>query len=138
MNYKAIAPKTIGHLYEAHASIRQSEVDESLIALIELRVAQVNGCAYCCAFHSNELRNFGLPQELVDKIPGYRHSASFSREQELVLRYADAVTTLSADLDDIKKQLALHFSDKQLVEITASAALMNALTRLRIVLGEKY
>ncbi|WP_228437699.1 carboxymuconolactone decarboxylase family protein [Chryseobacterium sp. 7] len=44
MNYKDIAKETIGNLYKAHHSIRKSGIDEKLIALVELRVSQINGC----------------------------------------------------------------------------------------------
>lgn len=51
MNYKEIAKETIRNLYRAHNSIRKSGIDEKLIALVELRVSQINGCAYCCSYH---------------------------------------------------------------------------------------
>ncbi|WP_336703442.1 carboxymuconolactone decarboxylase family protein [Chryseobacterium indologenes] len=60
MNYKEIAKETIGNLYKAHHSIRKSGIDEKLIALVELRVSQINGCAYCCSYHAKELSDFGL------------------------------------------------------------------------------
>ncbi len=59
VDYKSISKDVIGHLYKAHHAIRVSEIDETLVALAELRVAQLVGCAYCCAFHSGELRQVG-------------------------------------------------------------------------------
>ena len=69
VEYKEVSKKTIGHLYSAHSSIRSSDLDPKLIALAELYVSQINGCAYCCAFHSKELRDFGIAQEVIDQIP---------------------------------------------------------------------
>lgn len=137
MDYKEISKKTIGLLYQSHASIRQSGIDNKLIALAELRVSQLNGCAYCCAFHASELREMGIAQSLLDQLPGYKHSTSFSEAQLLVLRWADALTLLSGDLEDIKKELGKHLSERELVDLTASISLMNALNRLRISLGDK-
>ncbi len=71
MDYIKISKEAIGYLYKSHASLRQSEIDVKLIALAELRTSQLNGCAYCCSFHSNELREIGISQSLIDKIPGY-------------------------------------------------------------------
>lgn len=138
MDYKEIAKKTIGYLYQSHSSIRQSDMDNKLIALAELRTSQLNGCAYCCSFHARELREMDIAQALIDKIPGYKHSQSFSKLQELVLRYTDAITYLSDDVAVIRQELEKHLTAKQLVELTASISLMNALNRLRIILGEKF
>ena len=80
----------------------------------------------------------GIRQELIDKIPGYKHSKSFTKEQELVLQYTDGVTNLSVDTESLKIELMEYITERQLVELTASISLMNALNRLRIVLGEKF
>lgn len=137
MDYKEISKKTIGHLYQAHTSIRQSGFDNQLIALAELRTSQLNGCAYCCAYHANELRELGMEQTNIDKIPGYRHSIVFDKKQQLVLQWTDAVTKLSDDLENIKQEMELYFSERELVELTSSISLMNSLNRLRIIFGEK-
>lgn len=137
MDYKKIAKETIGFLYQSHTSIRQSGIDIKLVALAELRTSQLNGCAYCCSFHAEELRKMGIDQKLIDKIPGYKHSVSFEPKQELVLRWTDAITSLSENIDPIKQEMEQHFSQRELVELTASISLMNALNRLRITLGDK-
>ena len=80
MEYRDIAKKTIGNLYLAHSSIRISGIEPQLIALAELYVSQIHGCAYCCAYHTQELRGMGFSEELIDKIPGFKHSKSFSEK----------------------------------------------------------
>lgn len=135
MDYEAIAKKTIGHLYSAHSSIRISGIDPQLIVLAELYVSQINGCAYCCALHAQELRTMGIPQELIDKIPGYKHSNAFSEQQRLVLEFAEAITFLSEKIDGIKMKLEDYFNEREIVELTASIALMGTLNRLKISLG---
>ncbi|WP_265131176.1 carboxymuconolactone decarboxylase family protein [Chryseobacterium oranimense] len=131
MDYKEISRKTVGHLYN-------SGIDNKLIALVELRISQLNGCSYCCSFHANELREMGMELSLIDKIPGYKHSVSFDNRQVLVLKWADAVTGLTDDIDSLLKELKQEFSEKEIVELTSSISLMNALNRLRISLGDKY
>lgn len=138
MDYKEIAKNTIACLYRSHKSIRQSGIDNKLVALAELRTSQLNGCAYCCSFHAEELRKMGIDQKLIDTIPGHKHSVSFDIKQELVLKWADAITVLSDEVNIIKQEMEQHFSQRELVELTASISLMNALNRLRITLGDKF
>jgi AhpD family alkylhydroperoxidase len=137
MDYKAISKETIGFLYQSHASIRKSGLDNKLIALAELRVSQLNGCAYCCSFHNNELREMGLTQQILDRLPGWKHSNAFDQQQQLVLQWAEAITLMQDNLHPLREQLDKQFTPREIVELTASISLMNALNRLRITLGAK-
>lgn len=137
MDYKMISKEAIGFLYQSHASIRKSDLDNKLIALAELRVSQLNGCAYCCSFHSKELREMGISQEVLDKLPGWKHSNDFDQLQQLTLQWAEAITLMQDHQHLLREILEQHFTQKQLVDLTTSISLMNALNRLRITLGEK-
>ncbi|MDN3692202.1 carboxymuconolactone decarboxylase family protein [Chryseobacterium tructae] len=137
MNYKEIAKETIGHLYKAHSSIRKSGIDEKLIALAELRVSQINGCAYCCSYHAKELLNFGIEQDIINRLPGWRHTQVFDVKQKLVLSWTEAVTYNNNDSQEIKEKLLQHFTEREFVELTASITLMSTLNKLRIHLAEQ-
>lgn len=138
MNYQEISKETIGYLYKSHQSIRKSEIDVQLIILAELYVSQLNGCAYCCSFHSDELRESGLAQNIIDQLPGWKFASVFDNKQKLVLQWAESITKMLPDLKKLKQQLEIHFNEKELVDLTASISLMNALNRLRITLGDKH
>lgn len=137
MNYKEIAKETIGHLYKAHTSIRKSGIDEKLIALIELRISQINGCAYCCSYHAEELVNLGFEQDTINRLPGWKHTHAFDAKQKLVLSWAETVIHSTDNWHEIKEKLAEHFSEQEIVELTASITLMNTLNKLRITLAEE-
>ncbi|MGN7812828.1 carboxymuconolactone decarboxylase family protein [Flavobacterium sp. 22076] len=138
MDYIKISQETIGHLYKAHTSVRKSEIDIKLLALTDLRVSQLNGCAYCCSFHSNELREFGIEQSVLDKLSGWKLSDSFDEKEKLALEWAEAITKMETDLTAIRKRLEIVFTEKELVDLTASISIMNTLNRLRITLGDNH
>lgn len=137
MNYKEIAKETIGNLYKAHNSIRKSGIDEKLIALVELRVSQINGCAYCCSYHAKELSDFGFEQDVINRLPGWKHTNAFNNQQKLVLEWAEAIIYSRDDWQNIKSKLIEQFTEREIVELTASITLMNTLNKLRITLAEK-
>ncbi|MGU3376487.1 carboxymuconolactone decarboxylase family protein [Chryseobacterium sp. M5A1_1a] len=137
MNYKEIAKETIGHLYKAHTSIRKSGIDEKLIALVELRVSQINGCAYCCSYHAKELLDFGFEQDVINRLPGWKHTNVFNAQQKLVLNWAEAVTNNNDNWHETKEKLSSYFTEREIVELTASITLMSALNKLRITLAEE-
>jgi AhpD family alkylhydroperoxidase len=136
MNYQEISKETIGHLYKSHQQIRKSEIDIRLVVLAELYVSQMNGCAYCCILHSNELRELGMEQGIIDKIPGWKYTTAFDGKERLVLQWAAAITRMTDNFEELKIQMQASFSEKELVDLTASISLMNALNRLRITLGD--
>lgn len=137
MNYKEIAKETIGNLYKAHNSIRKSGIDEKLITLVELRVSQINGCAYCCSYHAKELSDFGFEQDVINRLPGWKHTNAFNDQQKLVLEWTEAIIYNKDDWQNIKSKLIEQFTEKEIVELTASITLMNTLNKLRITLVEK-
>ncbi|PWN72252.1 carboxymuconolactone decarboxylase family protein [Chryseobacterium phosphatilyticum] len=137
MNYKEIAKETIGSLYRAHNSIRKFGIDEKLIALVELRVSQINGCAYCCSYHAKELSNFGIEQDIINRLPGWMHTNVFNDQQKLVLAWAEALTYSKDDWQLIKAKLTGHFTEREIVELTTSITLMSTLNKLRITLAEE-
>jgi AhpD family alkylhydroperoxidase len=137
MNYKEIAKETIGNLYRAHNSIRKSGIDEKLIALVELRISQINGCAYCCSYHAKELSNFGFEQDTINRLPGWKHTQVFNDQQKLVLEWAEAIIYSKDDWENTKTKLIGQFTEREIVELTASITLMNTLNKLRITLAEK-
>ncbi|WP_149205934.1 carboxymuconolactone decarboxylase family protein [Flavobacterium johnsoniae] len=138
MDYIKISQETIGHLYKAHTSVRKSEIDIKLLALTDLRVSQLNGCAYCCSFHSNELREFGIEQNVLDKLSGWKLSDAFDEKEKLALEWAEAITKMETDLTAIRKRLEIVFTEKELVDLTAGISIMNTLNRLRITLGDNH
>lgn len=136
MNYKEIAKETIGNLYRAHHSIRKSGIDEKLIALVEFRVSQINGCAYCCSYHAKELTDFGFEQDVINRLPGWKHTNAFNDQQKLVLEWAEAVVYSKDNWENTKAKLIDQFTEREIVELTASITLMNALNKLRITLAK--
>ena len=137
MNYKDIAKETIGNLYKAHHSIRKSGIDEKLIALVELRVSQINGCAYCCSYHAKELSDFSFEQDVINRLPGWKHTRAFNDQQKLVLEQAEALIDSKDNWKSTKAKLIDQFTEREIVELTASITLMNTLNKLRITLAEK-
>jgi len=140
MDYARISKETVGHLHRAYASLDQSPLPRRLRLLAELRVSQINGCAYCCALHAGQARAAGIPQEVLDRLPGWRLAACFDDSEQLVLAWAEQVTGgLPDDTGPaLLPRLLARFSDREVVDLTIAIALMNALNRLSTRLGDNH
>ncbi len=114
-------------------------VDDKLKALIELRVSQLNGCAYCINLHSNEARHAGELQQRLDCLPAWKECALFSDKEMAALLWAESVTHISAqsDMDKQLERLLQHYNEAEAVDLTVIIAVMNSLNRMAISFGDK-
>lgn len=122
--------------YEALSSIGKhvASIDPKLRALVELRVSQINGCAYCVDMHSTQARSHGESQQRLDCLPVWWECDFFDPAEQAAFRWAEALTDISRTHapDDIYTSLAEHFSEQQIVDLTWIVATMNAWNRIAI------
>jgi AhpD family alkylhydroperoxidase len=110
-------------------------VDQRLKNLIELKGAQMIGCEFCVDLGSQICRNSGFSDEELLALPHYSHSDLFTTREKLALDYTVAVMRTPVEVtDELFARIKEHFSDHQLVEITALLTLVN-LDRLNAAFG---
>jgi AhpD family alkylhydroperoxidase len=106
-----------------------------LRCLIETRVSQINGCAFCLAMHTDEARQAMVPQAKLDVIAAWRDSTSFTDEERAALGLAEAMTRLS-DVgrvsDDVWSAARQCFDDATLAAVIQVVALINAFNRINV------
>jgi len=136
MKYAEISKDTFDFLYKSRTSLNNSPLSVAVRVLAELRVSQINGCAYCCRLHLHEARKIGIHQEKLDTLAAWHTSSSFTEEERAVLQWSESVTYLDKDVEKAKESLLKIYSEKQIVDLTASIAIMNALNRIAISLGD--
>ncbi|MBI2812408.1 MAG: carboxymuconolactone decarboxylase family protein [Candidatus Melainabacteria bacterium] len=134
MNYVEISKETVSLLHKSYASLTNSPLRPTLRVLIELRVSQINDCSYCCSLHLEEAKKLQVSATKLDMLPQWRSSALYSDEEKAALAWAEAVTRLHQGIEEIKQGLFTYFSEREIVDITASISIMNALNRMAISL----
>jgi AhpD family alkylhydroperoxidase len=135
LNYSAIAPAGMKALGAVNQYIGQSGLPKALIDLVYLRVSQINGCAYCIDLHSRDLIAGGVAIEKLVLVPVWREAeALFSARECAALRWAETVTRVAeTEVPDADfKDAAIHFSEKELADLTIAISLMNAYNRIAI------
>ena len=120
-------PKMMIGMGKFNQAVRKGKsVDERLKNLIELKGAQMIGCEYCVDLGSQICRNSGLSDDVLLALPRYRQSDLFTEREKLALDYTVAVMRTPVEVtDQLVAQMKGHFSDPQLVEITALLTLVN-------------
>lgn len=130
--YKALAHKpnilkTIGPFV---ASVQQpDELDAKLKERIILRVSDINCSAYCTHAHKQISSKMGFTPEEIDEVKN-PETANISDAEKAALKYAETLTRSPGNIpDDVFEQLGKYYSESQIVEITAIAALYNMINR---------
>jgi AhpD family alkylhydroperoxidase len=127
MEIWAYQPKMMVGMGRFNQAIRKgSSVDERLKNLIELKGAQMIGCEYCVDLGSQICRNSGLSDDELLALPNYRSSDLFSDREKNALDYAVAVMRTPVEVtDELFSRMKAHFTEEQMVEITALLTLVN-------------
>ena len=114
--------------------LARAGLERSLLDLVYLRVAQLNGCSYCIAPHASDAIEHGLPQQLVEAIGTWRETPLFTERQRAALAWAETLTEIAKTRapDDAYREVTGRFSEKELVDLTLAIALMNAFARIAI------
>jgi 4-carboxymuconolactone decarboxylase len=120
-------PKLMSAMGKFQQAVRKaSTVDERTKNLVELKGAQLIGCEFCVDLGSQICRNSGFSDAELLALPQYQHSDLFTDREKLALDYAVAVMRTPVEVtDELFARMKEHFSDKQMVEITALLTVVN-------------
>lgn len=128
------SPELASGWEQLFTAIRQrSSVPPALRELVILRVAVLNGAQYEFDAHVPHALAAGMTPENIERLR--RHDSSgFDELELLVIRYTDAMTRDRVVPEDLYPQLDRHFDAKTLVELTATIAGYNMVSRFLIAM----
>lgn len=130
--YKVLAhkPNIIKTIGPFVASVQQpDELDAKLKEKVILKVSKTNCSAYCCHAHEQIGRKMGFTDEDIQGAYD-PEGAEISEEQRVALKYAQEMTVNPGGVsDEMFSEVRDHFSESQVVELTALIALYNMINR---------
>ncbi|HEY1917860.1 MAG TPA: carboxymuconolactone decarboxylase family protein [Streptosporangiaceae bacterium] len=127
MEIWAHQPKMMTGMGRFNQAVRKGKtVSERIRNLVELKGAQMIGCEFCVDLGSQICRNSGLSDEELLALPRYQSSDRFTEPEKAALDYTTGVMRTPVDVtDEVFARMQEHFSDEQIVEITALLTLVN-------------
>ena len=134
INYRTAGAETYQALLAVHHHLGKVFTDAKLRALVELRVSQINGCAFCLDMHANEARHLGESQQRLDCVAAWREAPFFSERERAALAWAESLTHVAETRapDEIYNEVKKHFPDKELVDLTAVVGMINLWNRMSV------
>lgn len=136
--YQTLSPEAYQGLGAVKKALTKSTLGNALIELVNLRVSQINGCAYCLELHAASLRAGGMAEAKLDSLAGWRVSPHFSARERAALAWTDALVHVATSHapDDVFDPLRQHFSDAEISDLCFAIALMSAFNRLAVGLRQ--
>jgi AhpD family alkylhydroperoxidase len=127
--------KAIKALNGLNMYLAKSSVEKQLCNLIDFRVSQINGCAYCLDMHSKDLRAAGETEQRLYMLDAWRDAGPlYSERERAALAWAEAVTILKDKNvpDEIYDEARRQFSEEELIELTMTAIGTGIYNRINI------
>lgn len=113
----------------------QTVLDGRLRELVILLVAVLNRAPYEFAQHAPVALAEGVSQAQIDAVAGWRDSPLFDPREKDVLAFAEAMTLQVQVAQPLFDAARRHFSNRELVELTAVVASYNMVSRFLEALG---
>jgi AhpD family alkylhydroperoxidase len=127
----------IQHLQKAIAA---GGVDPKLLALVHLRVSQINSCSACVYASVAGGKKAGDTDERLHNAAAWREAPFYTDADRAALALAEAATRLQDGApgvtDEIWEEVNAHFTEEQIGAINLEIALTNFFNRINRTIKE--
>jgi uncharacterized peroxidase-related enzyme len=113
-----------------------SPLDPGLRALVQVRVSQLNGCAFCVDANSAAALERDVDPDKLAALADATDAPVFDARERAAFAYAEAMTESGRGVDDaLFARLRREFDEDAVVELTALVAFQNMTSKFNAALG---
>jgi AhpD family alkylhydroperoxidase len=133
--YSKAYPEAYKTMLALSQAVEKTGLTPQLIDLVNYRVSQLNGCAFCLDMHSKDLRARGETEQRMYMISAWREVPHLYNDRErAALAWAEAVTRLEDGQvqDEVYEIARQQFSQAELVQLTLAIVAINGWNRFNV------
>ncbi|WP_407710273.1 carboxymuconolactone decarboxylase family protein [Arthrobacter nitrophenolicus] len=110
-------------------------IDARTLELLNVRISQINGCAYCLDLHVREALEAGETSQRLAVLPAWRDTALFTEKERAALALVESITELPGQqLREQEEGMARKsLTEEEFSVVSWVAVSMNAFNRISIV-----
>lgn len=114
---------------------RDAGLDRILVELVNIRVSQINRCAYCLNVHIRDTLAAGESAQRIAVLPAWHDTTLFSDKERAALTLAESLTTLPVDGAQERHYAFArqHLTDEEISALSWVTIAMNAFNRISII-----
>src|SRR5690242_13288536 len=136
IDYSKVSPGVYRAMFGLEKYVHECGLENSLLELVRMRVSQINGCAHCLDMHSKDARAAGETEQRLYLVSAWRDAPMFSSRERAALAWAEALTLIAETeiSDELYDETRRHFSEEEIVNLTAAIVAINGWNRFAISL----
>ncbi|MGW0884796.1 carboxymuconolactone decarboxylase family protein [Streptomyces sp. NPDC002671] len=133
------SPKAYHALVQTSEAVRtvaaEAGLDRTLVELVNLRVSQLNGCAYCLHVHTRAALRAGDTPQRLGVLAAWRETEVFTEAERAALALAETTTDAAdtAAQDTAYEAAREVLTDDQISAVIWVAVTINAFNRVSIM-----
>ena len=134
LDYGQAAPASYHALLSLDKAVEHCGLEPLLLALVQMRASQINGCAYCLDMHSKDARALGETEQRLYLLDAWREAPFYTERERAALEWTEAITLISQTHapDDVYERAAKQFNPEELANLTLAIATINSWNRLNV------
>ena len=144
LEYGKLAPEGLERMRALeHYLNTASGLEPVLLDMVRLRASLMNGCEYCIALHTAELKKQNETDERIAGLSDWRgvgggSGGAYTQRERAALAWTEAATNIQDGHapDAVYDEVRAHFSDVETVNLTLAITTINAWNRLAISMGD--
>lgn len=137
LDYHALAPRATKALASLSLAAGSS-LGARLKELVQLRISQINGCAFCMDMHADALTRQGVDVRALHTLAGWREAHRFfDARDRAALQWAEAVNAVPHRVpsDEDFALVRQHFSEAEIADLTYVVGAIRAWNMLNASFG---
>lgn len=131
-----ILPEAMPAMRALMGAVEAGGVPAATIALVHLRISQINGCSLCVDGGARNAQKAGETAERLFAVAAWRDAPYFTEAERAALALAEAVTRLSDRPDPVPDEIwdeaARHYDESALAALVLAIATVNVWNRLNV------
>jgi AhpD family alkylhydroperoxidase len=119
---------------KAKEAAEEAGLDRTLIELLNVRISQINGCAYCLDLHVRRAAEAGESPQRLAVLPAWRDTALFTDKERAALALVESITRLpdQQTREHVEANARECLTSEEFSAISWVAVTMNAFNRVSI------
>ncbi len=132
INCFKVAPEGIQILCRLESYVDGCGLEPNLTALVNLRVSQLNGCAYCIEMYTQKALRHGESRQRIDGLSTWWEKTFYNQREQGAFAWATTITKISRSHVPYEafEQTSNLFTEKELVDLTLAIIAVNAWNQL--------
>ena len=139
IKYTQLEPGVVTAMRALQEYVKKTNLEKSLISLIEIRASQINGCAFCLDMHTQDAIAEGETEQRIFCISAWRESPFYTERERAALELTEAVTLISRSgvNDELYQRVMRSFDEREYIALLMAINTINCWNRLSIACGSQ-